>query len=389
MSPAEVGIYGLLTAAVAYALYFVGLDFYTFTTRELASHKKNNWGALLKNQIVLSLGLYCLVLPFLVLIFTNELLPWGMAKWFFLLLVLEHICQELTRLFVAASEQLASSIVLFLRQGVWAVAVVALMLFEEDSRSLDTVFFAWGSACLVAIAFSLMKFKKMGISGWISGIDRDWIWRGIKVAVPFLIATLALRGVFTVDRYWVQIIGGLELVGAYVLFVGVANTLMAFLDAGVFAFAYPGMITAYQDREPQAFRSKMREMLILTLVFSTLFAVISSLLLPYLLVWLGKDIYLENEVLFYWLLLASVLNAIGMIPHYALYSQKRDKSIIQSHLAVLPAFILAVSVISIWMPILAVPLGLCISQFFILVWKLYAYYHYTPKPFLGIAKVQS
>lgn len=387
MSPVEVGVYGLLTATVAYGLYFVGLDFYTFTTRELAGHEKCVWGALLKNQMVLSLGLYCLVLPFLVLLFITGLLPWGIAQWFFLLLVLEHICQELTRFFVAASEQLASSIVLFLRQGMWAISIVALMLFDEGSRNLDTVFSAWVLACLIAIAFSLIKFKKMGIAGWLSKIDRAWIWRGVKVAAPFLLATLALRGVFTVDRYWMQIIGGLELVGAYVLFVGVANTLMAFLDAGVFSFAYPGMISAYKNHKPREFRLKVREMLVLTLAFSVVFSVVSSVLLPSLLDWLGKGVYLENEALFYWLLLAAILNAFSMIPHYALYSQQHDRSIIQSHLAALPIFVLAVTSIYIWVPALAVPLGLCISQLFVFIWKLCSYYYYTPKPFLGIAKV--
>lgn len=388
MSPAEVGVYGLMTATIAYALYFVGLDFYTFTTRELSKHDRSVWGSLLKNQIAVSCGLYCIVLPVLVFVFTNKLLPWHMAKWFFLLLVLEHICQELTRLFVAASEQIVSSVILFLRQGIWAVVVVILLLFKEDLRNLDTVFTAWILSCLFAIAFSLVKFKTMGIAGWGAKIDRRWIWRGIKVAVPFLVATLALRGVFTIDRYWVQLIGGLELVGAYVLFVGIANTLMVFLDSGVFSFAYPGMIAAYQKKDPEEFQRKMREMLILTLVFSALFVAVSSLLLPYLLEWLEKDVYLKNEIIFYWLLLVSVLSAVGMIPHYALYSQGRDKPIIHSHLAVLPIFILSVSTLSIWMPMLAVPIGLCISQLFILVWKIFAYYYYTPKPFLGIAKAQ-
>ncbi len=387
MSPAEVGLYGLMTATITYSLYFVGLDFYTFTTRELTNHDRCIWGSLLKNQMVLSLGLYCVVLPLLVILFTSDLLPWYVAKWFFLLLVLEHICQELTRFFVAASEQLASSIVLFLRHGAWAIVVVALMMFDEGSRNLDTVFGAWILSCLFAIAFSLIKFKTIGITGWMSKIDRAWIWRGVKVAVPFLIATLALRGVFTIDRYWVQVIGGLELVGAYVLFVGVANTLMAFLDAGVFSFAYPGMIAAYKNKNPREYRRKMREMLILTLLFSTLFSVISLVLLPYLLMWLGKGVYLENDVIFYWLLLASILNALGMIMHYALYSQKRDRYIIQSHLFALPVFVVAVSLLSIWMPLLAIPMGLCVSQLVILIWKFCAYYYCTPKPFLGIAKL--
>ncbi|GAA0841481.1 hypothetical protein GCM10009113_08020 [Marinobacter szutsaonensis] len=376
----------MVTATVAYSLYLVGLDFYTYTTRELASHDKGVWGALLKNQAVLSLALYFIVLPALTLVFAGGVLPWALAKWFFLLLILEHVSQELTRFFVAVSEQIAASIVQFLRQGTWAVVIVLLMLSDEGFRNLDAVFGSWVLACLAAIFFSILKFRLMEVRGWTGKVDRDWIMRGIKVAVPLLVATLAIRGVFTVDRYWVQFLGGLELVGAYVLFFGIANTLMAFLDAGVFSFAYPGMIAAFKQNNSAQYRRKMREMLLMTLLFSGLFGLVSSLLLPYLLDWLGKDVYLENHFLFYWLLLATILNGLGMIPHYAVYAQNRDRSIVQSHLAALPVFIAATALASVWVPLLAVPLGLCASQLFIIFWKLRAYLVGTPQAFLGIAK---
>lgn len=386
LTPAEVGLYGLITATVAYSLYFVGLDFYTFTTRELAGSDRGTWGGFIKNQAMLSLALYCIVLPALTFVFAYGMLPWALAKWFFLLIILEHICQELTRLFVAVSEQLAASVVLFLRQGTWAIVIVAVMLVNEQARHLDAVFGAWVVACILAIGFSLGKLRAMKIGGWHTALNRQWIWRGIKIAVPFLIATLALRGMFTVDRYWLQFLAGLDVVGAYVLFIGVANTLMAFLDAGVFSFAYPAMINAYRNNDPALYRRKMREMMILTLVFAGGFAVISSLLLPYLLDWLGKSVYLDNYTLFYWLLLATILNALGMIPHYAVYAQKQDRSIIQSHLAALPIFIVVTAIATQWTSIYAIPIGLCASQLAIIVWKLKAYLQLTPIAFRGIRR---
>lgn len=384
LSPAEVGLYGLVTATVAYSLYLVGLDFYTFTTREFAGKDKNTWGGFVKNQAILSLFLYCVILPALTLIFATEMLPWAMAKWFFLLIILEHICQEASRLFIAVSEQLAASVVMFLRQGTWAIVVVVLMLMDEQARHLDAVFASWVGACFVAIGFSFMKLRAMNVGGWQLALDYRWIWRGIKIALPLLIATLALRGVFTVDRYWLQLLAGLDVVGAYVLFFGVANTLMAFLDAGVFSFAYPAMISAFQKQDRVLYRRKMRELLVLTIVFSAVFALISALLLPHLLAWLGKSVYVENYALFYWLLLATVLNALGMIPHYAIYSQKQDRPIIQSHIAALPIFILVTAAVSLWTTSYAIPIGLCASQLGIIAWKLKAYLQCTPVAFRGI-----
>lgn len=373
LNPSEVGLYGLVTASVGYALFFVGLDFYTFTTRELASCSRSEWGGLLKNQALLSGMLYLIVLPIATGVFVFDLLPWTLAPWFILLIVCEHICQECMRLFVAAQEQLAASFVLFLRQGTWALAIVAVMYYAEEYRNLESVFTAWLVACIGAIGFSGWKLKRMCLGGWGSTIDLAWIIRGVKVALPLLVATLALRGVFTVDRYWLQSLAGLEIVGVYVLFVGVANTLMAFLDAGVFSFAYPSMIRAWKEQDLKAFRYKLKEMTVLTVLFSAAFALISILLLPFLLDWLGKAVYLDYYYLYYWLLAAVILNALGMIPHYAIYAQNRDRPIVQSHIGALAVFVPTTALMAMWSPVLAVPAGLCVSQLFILLWKLLSF----------------
>ena len=98
LEPAELGLYGLLTVTIGYALYLLGFDFYTFTTREILKRERHEWGGLLKDQGALSLVLYVIVLPLLSLIFLEGLLPWSVAGWFFILLVLEHLTQELGRL---------------------------------------------------------------------------------------------------------------------------------------------------------------------------------------------------------------------------------------------------------------------------------------------------
>ena len=39
-----------------------------------------------------------------------------------------------------------------------------------------------------------------------------------------------------------KFLGGIDMVAAYVLLLGVAGTVMTFLDAGIFAYAYPALI---------------------------------------------------------------------------------------------------------------------------------------------------
>lgn len=378
LTPEELGLYGLVTATIAYALYLVGLDFYTFTTRELVKLDRSRWGSVFKNHAALSLLLYAVVLPIILLVFAAGLLPWQIAKWLFVLIVLEHICQEMSRLFVAVNEQLFASMQLFLRQGSWAIVVTALMLMVVEARNLDAVFALWVLAGLATVGLGLYKLHRLQVGGWREAIDWAWIRQGVRIAIPLLLATLALRAVSTFDRYWLQELTSLQVVGAYVLFVGISGTLLAFLDAGVFAYAYPALIKAYHAQQPSQYRMQMRTMCLHTLVVIGGFAVTSMVVLPYLLQWIGNPVYLQYQQLFPWLLLAMGLNAIGMVPHFALYAQKQDRPIIQSHLWSLVVFALATAAFVLWDSLLAVPAGYAFSQLFILLWKSWAYYRLTP-----------
>ncbi|WP_315337190.1 hypothetical protein [Pseudomonas grimontii] len=381
LEPAELGVYGLLAATVGYSLYFLGFDFYNYSTRELLKRERQDWGALLKAQGALTLILYAIFLPLLSLVFINDLLPMYVIGWFFVLLILEHLNQELGRLLLTASEQLCASLVLFLRSGVWAVLVTGLMFYKPDMRNLDVVFAAWTLGGVAALVLGGLRVKRMELSGWRQKIDWVWIFKGLKVALALLIATLAIRGVFTLDRYWFQELAGLEVLGAYVLFMGVSMALMSFLDAGIFAFIYPGLISGYQQSDAVGFRRGMHKLLLQTVCVSGAFALIALLAIGPLLVWLDKPLYSEQQGLFIWILLATVLYAVGMIPHYGLYAQGRDRPIIYTHIASLFIFILATWCFAQYWPHLAVPLGLCVSFFCVLCWKSWSFHRLTPAPY--------
>jgi O-antigen/teichoic acid export membrane protein len=242
LDPASVGYYGLFAATVGYAIYFVGLDFYTYLTREIIKTPVERRGQLLKNQAALSGVLYLVLLPFTIVFLHQSGWPAHLMWWFFPILLLEYFNQEMSRFLVAMSEQITASLILFVRQGSWAIAIVALLTWDASSRNLDTVMALWAIAGVAATTIGIWKLRRLRMGGWEARVDWIWIKKGIRISLAFLIATLALRGIQTIDRYWLEALGGIEMVGAYVILLGVASTLMAFLDAGVFAFAYPTLI---------------------------------------------------------------------------------------------------------------------------------------------------
>ena len=374
LDPESVGYYGLFTATVGYFLYLVGLDFYTYTTREILKAPLEKRGQMLKGQAALSALLYAIVVPLAVWVLPQAGWPSELLLWFFPILVLEHLNQEISRLLTALSEQITASLILFMRQGSWALAIVALMVIDPNMRRLHAVMACWLAAGVVAALLGLRKIRQLRLGGWHFPVDWSWVKTGAKLSLAFLLATLALRGVQTIDRYWLQSLTNIETVGAYVLFLSIAGTLMVFLDAGVFAFAYPELIDLHHKQQHAQAHRKVKQLLIYILLAAVAFSVISWLLLPYLLQWINKPLYLESIWLYPWLLLATVINALGMAPHYALYAQQRDKAIIGSHVGAMLLFVLAVWLLSHTLPTLAVPLGLVIFFTVILVSKAAAYW---------------
>lgn len=112
----------------------------------------------------------------------------------------------------------------------------------------------------------------------------------------------------------------IEVVGAYVLFIGMAGALMVFLDAGIFAYTYPELIRLAHEGAHAMIRKRVRQMLFQTVSLCAAFAMISWMALPFLLDWIGNPVYKSAIQLYPWVLSVMIINAVGTVPHYTLYN---------------------------------------------------------------------
>lgn len=379
LDPMDVAVYGLTVATISYSLYALGFDFYTYSTRELLALDPSRWAGLLRDQGVFFALAYLIVLPTLSLVFITGLLPWQIAPWFFMLVVLEHLGQEINRLLVAISRPLLASTALFLRAGLWVMGVALAFWLWPATRSLESVFLAWSCGASAACLLGAVGLYRLDRVSPRRNVDWLWIRRGIQVALPFVVATLAVRGVFTLDRYWVREVAGVEVLAAYVLFTGVANAVMAFLEAGVFVFLYPKLILAVTRNDRNGFRQCMQMLLYQTLGVTLALGVLAALLIHPVLAWLDKPVYEANIPLLYVLLSAVAINAASMVPHYGLYAMSRDRHIIGSHILTLLVFVLLAYTLTRWTVAYGVPLALCGALGVMLTYKTIAYFRYSTR----------
>ncbi|MBF8669053.1 hypothetical protein IR012_01700 [Pseudomonas putida] len=373
LAPEEVGFYGLLVATIGYAFFVVGIEFYTFTSRELIGRDPRDWLPILRDQWVFFFLSYACFIPLSWIFFDAGFLSMKYYGWFLLLFFLEHTAQEFNRLLVAMGHQFLASIILFVRGGAWAVIVVLMMWVSPQYRSLEFLFVSWALGAGLACVLGLNRFLRLERALLGRGIDWRWIVRGIKISLPLLVASLAIRGLFTFDRYWVEAAGGLNVLGAYVLFAGIAFSIISFLDAGVIAFLYPRVIAAVKENNDVQYRLLMKELAKHVVIATAIMSIVAYLVSPYVLQWVGKPVYLESIYLLQWLLLAVALYSLSMIPHVGLYARHKDRTILCSQLAGLLVFVIGCILGVPAHGVIAVILAMCLAFLVVLIWKGYAF----------------
>jgi O-antigen/teichoic acid export membrane protein len=333
LPPEEVGIYGLFTVTVSYALYLLGLDFYTYSGRGMLHDEKKMWPAMLRDQAVLFACSYLVVFPLLGLVFIAGLLPDKYALAFYILLILEHLSQELNRLMVIINKPLAAGAFSFIRSGAWCYALVAVYLYGLIKVDLQIVLWQWALADTLVLISGIWMLRKLPWANMTWRINWTWIYEGLKVAVPFLFGTLALRGLFTLDRYFIETFSGREILGVYTLYTGICFSLIGFVDAAVFSFRYPILVSLYKSGKRAAFNAAKRDFVRQTLVVVILLTLAMGLSIVPVLQWINKPIYQQHLPVFFVLLAASAVFVISHIPHYTLYAMGQDRSIVGAHIA--------------------------------------------------------
>lgn len=329
----QLGLYGLFVAAVSFSLYLVGMEFYSFSTRLLVGEASAIQAKIVLDQFRLyGLTYMAAVLP-LLMIFHYDYIDWRFAPFFYGILLTEHLAQEFSRLAVAIGHAVFSNVLLFVRSVSWAFPALVLFLTDASFRSVEMLLLLWllGSATSVVIALKFFNFVP-----WRKFLDGPiryhWCLNGLKIALPLLITSLTVRGVFTIDRYLIEAFDGLHIVGVYAVLIAFQSGMVGFIDASVFQFLYPRLIESYKRRDKKLFMKMLANMFAKTGLIASGFGMVFFLCIEPLLSFFGQKEYLQHIDVFWYLYFAHVLFAFSMVPQFALYAMSKDRLIMFSHI---------------------------------------------------------
>lgn len=322
--------YSIVAVTISFMLYLLGFDFYTFSTREIARWEYRNSGQIITNQFAFYLLMYVISIPLVLLLVWFRIISLEIIVLFYFLLITEHLAQEFMRLLVISGNALKANLQLFIRSASW-IYVYIIYSFSQNECSLVTILSYWFFGNLVALIFSLTELKKID---WknpnVWHLDFNWVISGVKVAIPLLVATLMLRGIYISDRYILKFTSSSEDLAVYSFFSNIANALVAFIDASVVMVYYPRLVGFFENKDIEQYLIQAKAFKMKLLNMGAILSICLAVLMPLLCLFLNKGVFISKIFIFYILLLSSFIYSYSLIYHYKLYSMKKDKFIIIS-----------------------------------------------------------
>ncbi|PWW11544.1 lipopolysaccharide biosynthesis protein [Mangrovibacter plantisponsor] len=322
-------LYSLITVTVSYLLYILGFDFYTYSSREILKAGFELSASYLYNQFTFYLLMYFATIPVVLIFFFAGVLPFTILPLFFITLISEHLSQELMRVLVLSKNPFKANLQLFIRSSLWIYLYMAYSYLHAD-YSIKVMLVMWFSANIIAIVMFMPVFTRVNWSSLRCKIDWAWVYKGVKIAIPLLCATLMLRGIYISDRYILKFTSTTSVLAVYSFYSNIANALIAFVDAAVIMHYYPLIVESFQNKNVEKYITSIISFKKKIISIGISIMVVLSLCMPFVCKVLGKNDFIEHIGIFYILLTSSFFYCYGLVYHYELYARGKDWLIVIS-----------------------------------------------------------
>lgn len=343
LTMAELGAYGLLTAAVATAVYLLGLQFYVFNLREIASTESAEAHVRqIRDQAVFHALLYgvagvALLLAWGVLSPSAETAVW--LRWVPALALAEHLSQEGYRVLVALSRGELANLIFFIRSGAWVLAWVAFVFGGGDASFASLCWFWLGGSALSVLATVLALRKLPWAAAGRAQVNWAWIGRGVKLGLLYSGIVVSFAVSQYVMRFMLDATHGPEATGVFFFFVAMASPVLTLVEAGPYALMQPRMLKLRAASAWRDYREQWRTMALGVLGGAVALLLGTALVTTLYLRWAGRPELAEAHGVFAWIGGAIFLQCAALVPQAHLFALGADRAILAGNLAAMLAAI--------------------------------------------------
>ena len=331
ISTEDFGIYVIIAKTLTIAIILLGFDFYTYSQRDILQGDTHEQGNKIRDQFVFYFINYLIFLPLFYLLFVFERVSIEYIFWFYALLVLDHLSQEIYRILLVFKRPIVASALFFIKVGVWILPLFALwMLGYDNLKNIKSILMFWTAFELLSIFFGLLFIKKLPFTiNFTKEVNWDWVKKGVIICFPFFIGTIASNVIEFADIYMIKAHFGKNgdfQNGIYGFFVNMGNIVQMFVQSAILIVFAPKLIESFSEDKTKYNKLHM-QMTKQNIFASFLFAIVVFVFIYPLIKFLGKTEIESHYSLIFILVGAKVLFNISMIYHYHLYVRHYDKKI--------------------------------------------------------------
>ena len=376
---ADMGEYGLVFGTVIVLTVFLGQRFDYIVTRELVGadpvtvlHKMRDQALLyLANCIVLGLVIFVLIVTNATEIDRENLV------YILILSSLEGYATIVYGNMNSLNRQVLANALFCLRAGVWIFPVVVLGLLNPAFRTDDVVLIGWMAGVVLSLFATGWVWRDMPWrQAMAKPVQWTWLWRGLKKSSLIWLGMVGLTGGVYVDRFIVLRFLGLDDVGIITFYTSFTNAMLALLQSGVAAFAYPRLIQFHRDGNKDHFSKEARRTVKQIALGAAVMAAGLAVAVPLLAHYFSRPVYVQYAFVFWLILAGTWVRANADALFLVLFARNQDRPIWLGNLLFL---IPAVGCNALLVPFLGlsgIGYGTIAAAVFLFVWR--AWYVFRP-----------
>ena len=371
---AELGTFGLVSAATAIFIPLAGMRLDYFVMRELVVSSEVEIASKMRDETVFYLLNYLV----LIVVFSAAVLPFGLIDktifiYTILLCCLESLATIITTNLISLGRQVMATFLFFVRSALWVIPAVALGLIDEQYRTAGTVFNLWLAGVVISHVMTFYVIRNLPWKETFK-IPVNWVWirRAVSSGLFIWIGSVAVVGAGYIDRFVLELNLTREDVGVASFYGSFTLAIAALLNSGVFAFTYPKLIALHSKSQSDEFKTVTKKMFWNTALVSGGLGAIMGIVIPYLGVLFDRPEFAQNAWVFWLLLIGTWFKSIAEGYYQVLFARHQDKAIWLGNLIFLVIACVANAILIPLTGLAGIGYSAIISSVFLGVWRYYA-----------------
>ena len=337
----SLGIYGLVTGAVAIGPVVVGLGMVHVIMRDAVILPLDQLTGHLRHYWLFSLSIYVVMLALVSVTSLAGGVPWVIALVIAIMLF-EHAGNDVFQLLSNLERPMLANVTAFLRGCAWILIYVPIAVWDPSFRSLPSLFGFWLAGSAVAVLlFAWASREWPWKAAFKLPFEFSWIKARIKSAYLVYISDLSFVASQNLDRYIVTAFLGLQVAGIYFLYWAAANAVSQFVSITVLQIQRPRLIRAFHEGGLAAHRQLvsrcMKSTISASVVFSVIVAGAFCLVVPVL----NKPVFAVNLGAFGLIMLGMAVRNFADSGAMALFTARRDYLMTLTNVAAVVALVIA------------------------------------------------